>query len=943
MTDKLESTIRMVEASLFGKLHIDEDDIEYSINTFIIPLTMEGGPFEGLDVDVLKQILINKYECTSDSTKILDAKERRVPWLREYRANGNCTWGFWNDYKKYLSLEKNYNQSVIDELDELTDRILDRLFNPNREGVHLHKKGLVVGQVQSGKTSNYTGLICKAADSGFDLIIVLAGVLNNLRSQTQMRLDEGFLGFDTQYERAYIRNSSSNMGVGMPSISMRHPVAHSYTTSKENGDFKKRIAEGLALNFHTKEPVIFVVKKNKSVLTNLDNWIVSKIAPDEVCNYKSVLIIDDEADHASINTKKSGDPTAINKCIKNLMKRFHKVAYVGYTATPFANIFIPFNDEDLFPRDFIINLVSPPNYIGPKRVFGFSEDINDDECVQVLPIVTTICDYEGFVPTKHKKNDPLPIYDDMPESLKKAVMCFILTCAIRMARNQEHQHSSMLIHISRFQIWQAEIKYLIDKLHRFYLRELEYGSTKMLEEFRKLFEETTDDYVCYKDVTLQVLESDFAKYDPEVKVHKWEEIKPFLKKAASKIEVKALNGSSADVLSYYEHKKNGLYTIVIGGDKLSRGLTLEGLSVSYFLRASKMYDTLMQMGRWFGYRPGYSDLCRLFTSGELNEWFQHITTASEELRKEFDQLWEIMGTPDEYSLKVRSHPGVLQVTASNKMYYSKGIQLSWSARLIEAYAIPNDKQVRLNNLIATCHFVQSLGAKFERPKKNYLWREVNPEEVLDFLKKFTVAKSLRSVDIELLTDYIKHLNLDGELLEWNVALINKSVNPTAIYKYPNGIEIGCQRRTRSRYTDYDVYCLPNSRVINPMDEFVDLSAEEFEKAMQLTKDIKAENGESWELPYPQGSIFRENMRNMNKPLLIIYTLDPYYANRLNAYGKIDENNIEMRHDDTPFVNFAISFPRTRTNYTVQYVSNLIEDFAYTDNLFEEENDNTYEE
>lgn len=942
MTEILNNAINIANGMLTGMAHINDDDIDYVINTYIKLLTCPKGPFESLDLAVLKQMLHNKYESSMNATKILDAKERREPWLKEFKSQGHCEWRFWNDYKKYLLIEKNYQQCVVDELDELTDRILDRIYNPKREGIHLHKKGLVVGQVQSGKTSNYTGLICKAADAGYDFIIVLAGMLNNLRSQTQLRLDEGFLGFDTQYERAYRLNSSANMGVGIPSISQNHPIAHSYTTSMESGDFKKRTAEGLGLNFHTKEPVILVVKKNKSVLTNLEKWIASKIAPDDVCGYKSLLLIDDEADHASINTNRVGEATAINKCIKNIIRRFHKVGYVGYTATPFANIFIPFNDVDLFPRDFIITLPTPTSYIGPKRVFGLSEADNNDDAPQILPIVRIINDYEYFVPTKHKKNDPLPRFEDIPESLKQAVKSFILSCAIRMARGQEHQHSSMLIHISRYQIWQGEIKFLIDKLHRFYMRELEYGSERILEEFRVLFEESSPDYVSYQDVTKLILDSDFAKIDPEVKEHSWEELKPYLRRAAAKIEVKALNGSSADVLSYYEHKKDGLFTIVIGGDKLSRGLTLEGLCVSYFLRASKMYDTLMQMGRWFGYRPGYSDLCRLFTSGELNEWFQHITTASEELNKEFDHLWEINGTPDEYSLRVRSHPGALQVTATNKMYHSKGMQLSWSSRLMEVYAVPNDHSVRHSNLLATTSLIRLMGVDYERPEKNYLWRGVDANLILAFLKKFIVAKSLRSADMELISDYIKHLNSEGELTKWNVAVINKKQKPTATYDFPNGIHVGCHKRTRAIYTDYDVYCLPNSRVISPIDEFLDLSQEEFQEALEITRKQKEKNGEVWNQPYPSGQIVREQLRDANSPLFLIYSLDPYYANRLTADGKVDTSHIEMTHNDEPFITFAIAFPSTDSGYTVQYVSNLIEDFAFTEQMFENDNDNIYE-
>lgn len=295
-----------------------------------------------------------------------------------------------------------------------------------------------MGQVQSGKTANYTGLICKAADAGFRMIIVLAGIHKNLRSQTQLRLDEGFLGFDTQHKRAFQQNNLW-IGVGEPK-SNRHLVAHSLTSSMDNGDFNAGAANALGLNFNTSEPILAVVKKNTHVLNRLEQWLSAQstetIDGERVIRSKPLLIIDDEADNASINTKRDDlNPTRINGQIRNLLRLFQKSAYVGYTATPFANIFIPLNDDNLFPRDFITNIPAPSNYIGPDKIFGFEPLDDDEEPLDILPTVHRIDDYQLFVPDRHKIDDQLPA--SVPESLKTAIKCFIITCAIKESKRSD--------------------------------------------------------------------------------------------------------------------------------------------------------------------------------------------------------------------------------------------------------------------------------------------------------------------------------------------------------------------------------------------------------------------------------------------------------------------------------------------------------------------------
>ena len=891
---------------------------------------------ENIDAIRLKRELQTIYSTKIETFHILVGRERRQPWLNDFKANGQSEWKFWKRYKEYLE-NKGFAPRIIENLDILTDRILDNMFNPKLNDIVLGKKGLVVGQVQSGKTANYTGLICKAADAGFNFIIVLAGIHNNLRSQTQARLDEGFLGFDTQFERVYANNAQNKIGVGRSTL-YPNLVAHSITTSEEKGDFTKRAA-GI-VNFNTADPILLVIKKNVSVLRRLYSWLSTQ--SNDSKNSKSVLVIDDEADNASINTNRPElNPTRINGLIRDIINIFNRTAYVGYTATPFANIFIAQDDTDLFPRDFIINLPAPSNYIGPEKVFGTSltPDENNDD---ILPIVFRVSDYSSFVPEGHKKDDDKPSFSDLPESLKTAIKCFIVTCAIRIARGQGNRHNSMLIHMSRFQIWQNSIKELVEQLFRYYKQEIEANDPAILEEFRCIFEEDTDNYTSYTSTTNKILNSSFSNIDNDMQLHTWEEIKPLLNRATQKIIVKSINGSSGDVIDYQQNERTGISVIAIGGDKLSRGLTLEGLSVSYFLRASKMYDTLMQMGRWFGYRPGYVDLCRLFTSPELNEWFRHITLASEELRDEFNYLAESGQTPEQYALKVRQHDGVLQITAINKMRNTRQIEVSWAGKLRETYQLPMDRGLKQRNLVATQELINSLGTP-ENQKGNYLWKNVSPEDICAYFSAFNVAKSLKKVNLELICNYIRNLVQQGELTSWRVVLMNKE-NAQKHFSFGSGIIVGCFDRNRAKEIGDDTYFIRKNHIVgNQTDEFIDLEEDVLNEALNKTISTMLEQGKDWNKAYPSPKIVREEFRSTANPLLIIYPLNPVCANIKNADGSIKAGTIQYKEEDPPFIGFAIAFPHSNIpNNAVAYVVNRIAEFAETEDNFDNEDDNNYD-
>lgn len=923
----LEQAFKTARTLLPNSSSVTVEQIENAINiTLSIPQYSE----------VSRSVLLRRIEeiysfWRLDSTSI---ERDPKPWLKEKRSSIN--WNFWNRYKHYLEIDKGMSQNILDQLEKDVDKALDKLFDPSINS-SANKYGLVVGQVQSGKTSNYTGLICKAADAGYQLIIVLAGIHNNLRSQTQLRLDEGFLGFNTRYTQKFDTEIAEDIRVGVGKIS-KNEIAHSLTSCRDNGDFSKSAFNSLGLNFNTNQPIIAVVKKNSKVLERLLIWLTAQSVemPNgrKVIKNKSFLMIDDEADNASINTNPDEDKsTKINSLIRDVLRLFDKSGYVGYTATPFANIFIPIEEDQIFPRDFIINIPAPSNYIGPDKVFGIKLLEDAEESESTLPIVNRIDDYNSLIPNGHKKTGVLPA--ELPESLRQAIKCFIITCTIRRLRGQTTNHNSMLIHVSRFTNWQKHIKTLVENTFDFYRRGIEMGVDSVLEELRKTFEEDNEysyeykgetiieTYKSFKSVSKSILDNN-SSIDSQVQVHEWTDLLEHINDATSRIQVREINGGSGDVLNYFDHK-NGLSVIAIGGDKLSRGLTLEGLSISYYLRASRMYDTLMQMGRWFGYRPGYVDLCRLFTSRELNEWFCHITLASEELRAEFDYMADVAGsTPEQYALRVRTHPGVLQISASNKIRRATDITISWAGRLIETYQLSIAEDNINNNIDNVRNFNNRLGTPNSIKVNSFLWMNVDAELIKEFLSNFKIPESLQKVNPLHLIDFINVSNKVNELTAWNVAFMSKKDGE--LYNLTDEMKIGLYERTNdpNRNGSPDTYFIKKNHIISPSHEFIDLDDDVLKKAYERT----VERTPKYKYAFPSGEVVRNSNEFRKVPLLIVYLLNPKSINE-------DRGSIYK-----PIAGFAISFPNSKTNPTVTYKvhEQLLDIFKIDDDIENENND-----
>jgi hypothetical protein len=886
--------------------------------------TLVVGLMSGMGVTIAVDDLVRHIAASINvhvgEASVLDNKEDdHQAWLPARR--GSIKWSFWKRYQWYLENERGIPAEVIKRMDEVTDMVLERLEDPDRPGPW-DRRGMVVGDVQSGKTSNYSGLICKAADAGYTAIIILAGMHNNLRSQTQERIDTGLLGFDTEKNLSY-ENADKRVGVGLlKQTEFQNLPIMALTSSKAQGDFRRTVAEALGIPVLGGMPVVFVVKKNKSVLENLCQWLNDRAGE------AAALIIDDEADNASINTgalPETGedplerDPTTINRLIRTLLLKFKKRAYVGYTATPFANIFIHSQAEhsscgaDLFPSAFILNLHTPSNHVGPAEVFGLHEDRRVGlEKREGLPVVRIVDkdEAQGFMPFGHKKEyRPL----GLPPSMKNAIRSFLLSCAMRGCRGQENDHQSMLVHVTRFVGVQAELRALIRAEMQALASTLRMegtGNAALMKELKTLWDK---DYV--RTSAAVAAEWDDALMTPVT----WDCVRKRLAAVTSRIQVETMNGEAGDV-RYYKEAKNGCYIIAIGGDKLSRGLTLEGLTVSYFLRPSHMYDTLMQMGRWFGYRPGYLDACRLFTTAELQDWYQYIAGAMLELRQDLDYMSLIVGaTPQDFGLRVRQHPAELEITSANKMRSGTQMQVSFADTLVESVFFQK-RGPNSHNLQVAKDFFARLGEPTAPKKKNhyYAWYDKDGKDVMAFLKAYQPAKDAhnsRGSRTDLLTEYIEAQMKVGELAEWTVVLVNNRNNQEDAKKshdFGGGLVVGLRERNNAIQDPASPhYRIIKDHWISPEDELLDLDKTQLATALEHTialweKSTKKDKSKQPDEPTGKGA---RNARSAEKGLLLVCAIAPDLNGRRVA--------------DPIYTAFAISFPASDSGKAVTYTVNNV--------------------
>lgn len=618
------------------------DEVFYKLFEKLNMLYFEGKMTEADSIEI-KRVIDSTFQIYQDDGEALISDyDHDYKW---YTNNKPTKEFYWDRYKEHL-LSKDWNHNLVNTLENDTlNNLMNYLGDPNSEE-YFDRRGLVMGDVQSGKTSNYIGLICKAADASYKVIILLTGTLESLRRQTQIRVEEGFIGYDVE--------NRVRVGVGTAhSDEDKIPIS---VTSRMN-DFTGNAGDTTSLKFEgSNGTYIFITKKNATTLKKI-RTVISRLntkPPQKQIN-QTLLIIDDEADNASINTNKMDyDPTIINTEIRNLMNLFTKANYVGFTATPFANVFIDPNSEtemlkeDLFPRDFIYALNPPSNYFGPHKIFKEKSH----NTVQIID------DHNDMFPLGHKKDWK---GTELFYSLYEAVNAFLIVNVIRDLRegNESTSHRTMLINMSRFINVQENIKEIIEKRLSNIMNAVKYTRNTKSDEHLH------NNYIReIKDVYDKHYKSNFT----------WEEVFDQLYESIKDIQVFKIPFKNKNEKLEYEKYPNGLRTIVIGGLALSRGLTLEGLTISYLYRNTSTFDVLMQMGRWFGYRSkpvDYQDLCRVWMLEATKSYFEEITDSIAELRADFANLVKSNKTPREFGIRVRNESDKLGITAANKMRTSK--------------------------------------------------------------------------------------------------------------------------------------------------------------------------------------------------------------------------------------------------------------------------------
>lgn len=698
---------------------------------------------------------------------------KHEPWLLA-KAH-EIDFRYWRRYKQFL-LGQGFGGPVVNAISDATDEILDLAGNPESDG-EWSRRGLVVGHVQSGKTANYLGLINKAADAGYKLIVLIAGIHSNLRSQTQERVDQGFVGRDSDQVLSKQANAAM-LGVGEINGSFS---AVAYTSRAL--DFSRSRADGLGIPIHSlKEPAVFVIKKNPSILNNLIDWLKGTTAKEGKLQIP-MLVIDDEADNASVNIAKDPErPNTINRLIRELLSLSGRNTYIGYTATPFANIFIDPDTQhevlgnDLFPRHFIVGLDAPSNYVGARQFFLEDEDAS---------LTVDLEDTDDWLDPKHKIDKRV---EWLHPTLEEAMDCFILSKAIRILRGQGRKHHSMLVNVSRFTGVQGEVaRELRDRLHR------------MKDSIENRFASPVD--VALRDPQMRSLHQTWSKHYAGEK-ESWADIQAALHQASAGMRVEQINASkSSGRLDYKAHESTGLNVIAVGGNSLSRGFTLEGLTISYFLRNTQMYDTLLQMGRWFGYREGYGSLCRLFLKPEAKDWYAFIAEATEELRDEITKMESAGLTPEDFGLAVRSHPGSLLVTARNKMATASQIvrKVGLANRLVESAVVHADDGPRNRNIEIAESLMRKLRSSGHSPTQvgersgpgSVLFQSVGSEPITDFISSFLIHPSNIEMQPGPLLDYIRQRGLDA----WDVVVASNSAAEEKSRIPVDGLEIGLQDRS----------------------------------------------------------------------------------------------------------------------------------------------------
>ncbi len=729
-------------------------------------------------------------------------------------------------------------------------RVLQHLPDP-KSTTPFQGRGLVVGYVQSGKTANYTAVAARAVDAGYRMVIVLSGIHDSLRNQTQTRLE---------------RELTGNQG----NCAREDGCQAWITLTTPTEDFKEQ--DGSILE--SAGPFLAVVKKNVPILQKLDRWLDSS---QSFLDDLPILIIDDEADQASINTKGNrpldaavGDededdenlaPSRTNALIRSILKRTKKAAYIAYTATPFANILI--NPEavdrhvgdDLFPKDFVIQLPRPRGYTGTEELFGVSAQGRD--------VLRTVAeeDVKALRGARRRRKTEIILEqasDTLPNSLADALVSFCLAGGVRILRGLAGKPHTMLVHVSPRTADQSRIADAIrDQLDLW--REAERQGQRLEAIFGPVWEGMK--------AGINVPASDDAILKAAVGVLR-------------ELVVLELNSVTGENLEYDE--KPGRHIVAVGGNRLSRGLTLEGLTVSYFLRTASMCDTLLQMARWYGFRRDYEDLIQIWTTDGIARWFSELALVEQSLRDSIIALARAGRRPDQMAIRLRAHSDLL-LTARNKSGTALSQQDSWSGEHPQTVLLPLQDPVKLQaNLALTDRFIGEVSPTV-RCYGGMLARDVSPETIAAFLRGYQIHEDIVVFRNDLLADWIMGRSAVNELTDWSVFVASPADGRSATL---GGREVGLVRRKRVSSESIGI-------LTDPAHEGVDLpGGPDAYKRESGAYDAEAMRAAR---PATQG-------------LLLIYPLDPEYL------------GIPYRE---PVIALALSLPQTSDAGTTWIVNSMV--------------------
>lgn len=717
-------------------------------------------PKQPATVESLSSLIIACVDAYRQKQSVLTGSDAKFDsaWIDSLNRDD---WLCWKALREYLLKHRVPTRSLasVSSLDAASDRILRLIGPPTFSG---QRMGLVLGYIQSGKTENFTSLVSKAADCGYKLIIVLSGVDDEIRRQTQIRFEQCVFGVDS---------AASADGVAFPS-----PRWIQFTN--RDRDFQSTVGSKQQLT--SGAPCALIIKKNKAVLNRVIDWLDD--AGQEVLKNVPTLVIDDEADQASPTTSsRVDDPTAINKAIRLLLKKCPRSRYVAYTATPFANFFMNSRrvkgayGDDLYPSDFILSLPVPAGYLGTADIYGLPTGVlRAGQQVQPVRITRQIEDERDAL-----KN--IGVEDEVPEGLRKAIASYMLSSAVAiLAEESDKIPCSMLVHVSQLN---EEHKVYGEVVSRA-LKDLQ-GMVLSTSRKKKVKDEFSDIYE--KDFIpthQQILAT--GQYETPRSMPRFDAVWPVIEGLLlrEQIEVRVVN-SINDSAPAYEGRQAGdssLKGILVGGNLLSRGLTIPNLFCSYFLREPGQADTLLQMARWLGYRRHYAHLLRVFSTDDCHSDLEEISGAEQDIRNQIDDMHAQGKTPRDFAVRVKIRAGLMPTrrSAMRNVAVSE-TSTNFSGALLETRCFPEDEPEWLHDAVRRNTALLEKAIKGQEPAKidgtNWLRYSVSRDKAIGFIRSLKVHREdpqFRmplnfSVQTELI-DYIERRKADGELADWDIVI-----------------------------------------------------------------------------------------------------------------------------------------------------------------------------